>query len=160
MNTFQKVVVTVTCSLLAGLPLPSFAQESCTTDDVNAALDQLSCVVDGSYISVQSAVDSVVERCADFTSEQSCRRCFRRTSAKVLPAFKALGRADLVARNLWRDLRAELRFAEDDTCLSIDDTPPQDPPASDTPTPDPTPNPYPTEPPSGNPSRFPPQPRW
>lgn len=148
-------------SLVVGLPLVAVAQESCSTDDVTAALDELPCVADGSYLSVQTGVDAVVERCADFTTEQSCRRCFRRVSAKLLVAINALGRVGLARQRMGADLRAELRSAENDTCLQSDEppAPPQEPPAFETPPPSPPGTSAPSSG-SGNPFfRQPPPPR-
>jgi hypothetical protein len=158
-NRFQSAGIVITFLFLAAIPLPGFAQESCSADDVDAALDQLSCVAEGAYISVATAVDSVVERCSGFGSEQACRRCFRRSSARLLPAFKALSRAELLERNLALELRAELRMAEDDTCLYLEEPPTQDPPAYQPPPPAPTAFPTPSEAGSGNQFRQPPRPR-
>jgi len=138
MKKVKNFVLAIGCSVVVALPSSGSSQEACTIDEVEAALEKLSCFSDGAYISIQTAAEFVVNRCDDEFDEESCRRCFRRASARILPGLKALGRAGLIERELWRALRPELRAAEEETCYFPEDSPPEEPPIMDTPVP-PTP---------------------
>jgi hypothetical protein len=130
------------------------AQSSCSADEVQTALEELTCEADGSYISAQAAADLVAERCGDKSTEQACRACFRRTSARIIAAFKGLSRAGLIDRNTAGELRNALSDARDEVCSFELPDEPNEPPTSD-PLPEPTPEPLPTAPPFVDPPALP-----
>lgn len=99
------------------------AQDACTVQEVDDALNQLSCFADGAYLSPQGIADSVSEICYDEYSEDACRACFRSARRKLYPSLKGLGRIGLISRQFAYDLKDALDYAEDDTCYLADDWP-------------------------------------
>ena len=99
------------------------AQDACTVQDVDEALNQLSCFADGVYLAPQGIADAVSELCYDEYSEEACRACFRGARRKLFPGLKGLGRLGLISRDFAFALRDDLDFAEDETCYLADDWP-------------------------------------
>jgi hypothetical protein len=122
------------------------AQDSCSLDEVESALADLGCDADGTYISPQVAADMVSDRCADKPTEQACRACFRKASARIITSFKGLARAGFFDRHIVGEVKGALRDARDETCSFDEPEDPIEPPVTE-PTPEPTPEPAPTAPP-------------
>ena len=138
------------------------AQDSCSLDEVESALADLDCDADGTYISPQAAADMVSDQCADKSTEQACRACFRRASARIVTSFKGLARAGFFDRQIVSEVKGALRDARDETCSFAVPEDPNEPPATE-PTPEPTPEPAPTAPPVEEPptdAEQPPQPSF
>jgi hypothetical protein len=150
-STPSRFLLGILCAANLGISSAASAQETCSLDEVATALDALDCIPDGVYLSVETAVDSIVDRCGDAETVSTCRRCFRRAASRLHPAFKALARAGLFDRSLATGLRAALRAAEDDTCLALDAPPPPDSPDENLPPTLPTPEPSPIAPTFGDP---------
>jgi hypothetical protein len=156
MRTRQSLLYLLTLMLCCSSlhPTVATAQSFCSAEDVQLALEELDCEPDGSYISAQAAADLVAERCADKPTEQACRACFRRTSARIMTAFKALTRSGLLDRKTAGELRNALADARDEVCSFDLPDEPTEPPKTD-PLPEPTPEPIPTAPPFLEPPAMP-----
>lgn len=108
---------------LAIAPQTAAAQDACSVEDVDDALNQLSCFADGVYLAPDAIAESVSQICYDEYSEDACRACFSRARRKLYPAFKGLGRLGLISREFASNVRDAIDFAEDDTCYLADDWP-------------------------------------
>ena len=116
--TFMKYKSLLT-SLLVTLTFASesvLAQEMCSADDVDAALNELSCFADGFYLSPDSIASSIGDLCYNEYSESACRACFRSAKRKLAPALKSFTRLRLIAPNTLADFYDALTYAEDDIC--------------------------------------------
>jgi len=133
----MKSQATRTCSYIlvaAALALGTHApmahsQEICSTEEVQTALSQLSCVADGVYLSPEEIAARIDERCGDAVTEEGCRRCFRKGLKKTGKAFKELIRSGLVTRGGFDALRSAVGAAAEETCSALaEPTPePEDP---------------------------------
>lgn len=108
---------------LAIAPQTAAAQDACSVEDVDDALNQLSCFADGVYLAPSAVADSVSQICYDEFSEDACRSCFSRARRKLYPAFKGLGRLGIISREFASNVRDAIDFAEDETCYLADDWP-------------------------------------
>lgn len=99
------------------------AQDACTVEEVDDALNQLSCFADGVYIAPDAIATSVSEICYDEYSEEACQACFSRARRKLIPGLKALAKLRLISRDFALSVKDALEFAEDETCYLAEDWP-------------------------------------
>jgi hypothetical protein len=109
-------------------PLVTLAQEDfiCSADQIESALDDLECIADGAFISTESAVTAIVERCSDLPTERACRRCFKRAQSKLVPALKTLSKLSLVERGIVGAIKASLGDEVEAACSETEDELPPD----------------------------------
>ena len=146
------------------------AQEQlfCSAGDIEDALSGLECVADGAYISPESVIEGIADRCAEALTERGCRRCFKKGRGKIVGALKGLAKLGIIDRSLAADIKDALKEGEEDVCADPgEDNPsdgddnapppnPENPPAPENPgdgapppefTPPPLPDGFPFDPP-------------
>jgi hypothetical protein len=139
-RNFCRILLSAACLATATAnPGTAVAQEDlmCAPEEIETALGDLECVAEGIFLSAESALDAIAERCEDAPSEKACRKCFRKVHGRLNSALKALGKLGLLERSVMRTIKESLAERAEETCAEdIDDSPTEgedDPPASDSP---------------------------
>lgn len=112
-------------------------QVSCSASEIDDALSGLECVAEGVFISPESAVELLAERCGEAPNERACRRCFKKGRGKFVGAFKALAKLGLIDRELAQSIKDTLNESEEEVCADpIGEPPPEDDTGAQPPTPE------------------------
>lgn len=100
MKVFERLKLTRFVFAIAVTLSPhiSVAQDDfvCAPEEIEEALSDLECIAEGVFLSAESAVDALAERCSAAPSEKVCRKCLRKAQSRLNTALKSLRKLGLM----------------------------------------------------------------
>lgn len=121
-----KVNLLLAIALSSLCLIPHALADSCGSEDLQSAIDSFaeenSCEVDGSFISAQSLVDNLLEKCLGKGAGKRCRRCLEVSKGDLLGSMKKLARLGAFSSDDVAAAKAALSAAKSD-CAEAEPTP-------------------------------------